>query len=204
MKNLSLILNVVLIIAVGALYYMQFSSCSKAENTENTENTGTENSKFNADIAYVDFDTLINNYDMYYDLQAEMIEQQKRAEAELNSKTKKLEKQAMDFQNKVQKGLVTRSQAQEMQQQLYNEEQKLYQVRENLRIKLAEKEQVMLRTIQNSIEEYLKEYNKENNLSYVLSKTFGGQVLYSNKDLNITHQVVKGLNEKYISTKETK
>ena len=63
--------------------------------------------------------------------------------------------------------------------------------------KLAEEEQVMNRQVLNSIMDYLKEYNKDHGYHYVLSNAFGGPLLYSNETLNITQDVLSGLNETY-------
>ena len=139
MKNLSLLLNGLLIIAVGILFYFQFAT----KNVENTleERTVGENAVEN--IVFVNIDSLVNNYDLYFDLKESLFSKQKDAEAKLNSKKKAYEKQVMDFQNKVQKGLVTRAQAQELQQQLMLEEQNLMAYNEQLRGELIEQEQVM-------------------------------------------------------------
>ena len=97
---------------------------------------------------------LLNNYDMYFDIQKDMEAKGRKMEAELNAKSSAFEKQMIDFQEKVQKGLVTRSQAQTMQQELAEKEQQLYQYRDELRMQFAEEEQVMLRRIHQSIYDY--------------------------------------------------
>ena len=198
MKNLSLLLNGLLIIAVGILFYFQFAT----KNVENTleERTVGENAVEN--IVFVNIDSLVNNYDLYFDLKESLFSKQKDAEAKLNSKKKAYEKQVMDFQNKVQKGLVTRAQAQELQQQLMLEEQNLMAYNEQLRGELIEQEQVMLRQIQAEIEDYLVEFNKTQKYAYVLSRSFGGQVLYSDKSLDITKEVLEGLNQTYAQSKK--
>jgi outer membrane protein len=110
----------------------------------------------------------------------------------------------MDFQDKVQKGLVTRSTAQQMQQDLAAKEQELYQYRDELRMQFSEEEQVMLRRIQHSITDYLKKYNKEKGYQVILSGTFGGPVLYGNPAIEITQEVLVGLNEEYNKNKTSK
>ena len=197
MKNISIALNIVLTIAVGVLFFLHFSSSPKCSGQETTEgiSVGEKN------IAYIDIDSLINKYDLFYDLQSKLVESQKKSESELNSKSQAFEKEATDFQNKVQKGLITRAQAEEMQKTLMAKEQNLYALRDQLRIKLQEEEQVMMRQLRNSIDEFLVEYNKNGQYSYILSYTFGGPVLLANKNLNITNSVIEGINKSYQKTK---
>jgi len=193
MKKLSLVLNLVLVIAVAALFYLHFEGTPEpvkgsAEVTQSTSDF---------QIAYVNIDTLIANYQMYIDKRDELMEKRDESEAELQGKSQSFERDVRDFQNKVQKGLVTRTKAQMMQQELGQREQELYQVKEQMTYKLAEEEQVMNRQVLNAIMDYLEEYNKDKGYHFILSNAFGGPLLYSNESLNITQQVLVGLNETY-------
>lgn len=80
-------------------------------------------------------------------------------------------------------------------------EQDLYQLQNNLQSKLAEEQQVAQRKVLNSIMEYLESIEVNKEYQFVLGTTFGGNVLYANKNLNITNEVVKGINEKYQASK---
>lgn len=196
MRNISTILNIVLTVAVGVLFFLHFSSTTNKVGTEEVViNNGDKI------IAYVNIDSLISKYDLFFDLQSKLVDSQKKSETELNSKSQAFEREAVDFQNKVQKGLITRAQAEELQKTLAAKEQNLYALRDQLRSKLGEEEQVMMRQLRNSIDEYLVEYNKNKNFHYILSYTFGGPVLLANDNLNITNEVLKGINETYQKNK---
>jgi outer membrane protein len=54
----------------------------------------------------------------------------------------------------------------------------------------------------NSIMEYLESLEGQENYQFVLGTSFGGNILYANKNLNVTENVIKGLNEKYSKEKE--
>ena len=141
MKQFNTIANAILAIAVVVLFVLHFSGTKKGAVTsgDTAEQTAISG---DLSIAWVNVDTLLNNYDMYFDVQKQLQESGRKLEAELNSKSRTFEKQAMDFQDKVQKGLVTRSQAQQMQEELAKQEQDLYRLRDEMRIKLAEREHV--------------------------------------------------------------
>jgi outer membrane protein len=202
MKKLSLWLNIVLIIAVGGIYFLHFSGNKTSKNVEVNED-GTE-VEINRDyaIAYVNIDTLIRNYDLFIDKSDELTQKRNESEAELQIQSKKFENEVRDFQDKVGKGLITRTKAQMLQQELGQKEQQLYATRDNLARQLSEEEQVMYRQVLNEVMSYLEEYNAEYNYKYIFSNSFGGQLLYTDKGLNITSNVLVGLNEKYEETKE--
>jgi outer membrane protein len=196
MKNLSLILNAVLIVAVGVLFYLHFSSSDKTGTTGLSENpTGTIMPDM--PIVYINIDTLLNNYAYFFDMQEEFADKQSEMEAELNQRSRQYESSAMDYQNKVQKGLVTRREAAEMEQQLLQEQQSLLQLRDELTMELAEEEQVRNRRLINEIMEYLVEYNKTYNYQFIFSNSFGDNLLFANEKLDVTADVLAGLNAAY-------
>ena len=84
---------------------------------------------------------------MFTDRREELIAKQKSAEAELNSKGTQYEKGVKDYQDKVNKGLITRATAAQMEQSLTQQQQDLITLRDNLQSNLMEEEQVMNRQI---------------------------------------------------------
>ncbi len=200
MKNISLILNAVLFLAVGALFYLHFSHGNASRADTDPESVSREMPGMS--IVYINIDTLLNNYDYYFDLQDEFADKQSELEAELNMRGRQYESSALDYQNKVQKGLVTRREAAELEQQLLQEQQSLLQLRDELTMQLAEEEQVRNRRLINKIMEYLEEYNRDYNYQFIFSNSFGDNVLYANQRLDITRSVLEGLNEQYRKEKE--
>ncbi|MCK4853785.1 MAG: OmpH family outer membrane protein [Bacteroidales bacterium] len=200
MKNLSLILNAVLIVAVGVLFYLHFSTKGSAKpGPARTE--GINLVQPDVPIVYVNIDTLLNNYEYFTDMQQDFTDKQSELEAELNNRSRQYEASAMDYQNKVQKGLVTRREAAELEQQLLAEQQSLLQLRDELTMQLQEEEQVSNRKLINAIMEYLKVYNTEQNYQFIFSNSFGDNVLFANEQLDITYIILPGLNEQYRAEK---
>lgn len=200
MKKINLIINILFGVAIVILFVLHFTNGSKSGDVKGTESNVVLTEQFTA--AWVNLDTLMNNYDMYFDMKRELEESGKKKEADLNAKSRSFEKEAYDFQDKVKKGLLTRSEAQQIQTNLAAKEQQLYQLRDEMRMQLAEEEQVKLRLIHNSIVEYLKEYNADKGYHLILSNTFGGPLLYGNPVNDITKEVIDGLNKKYAETKK--
>ena len=199
MKKLSVILFVALFLAVAALFILQFTGNKKIKTgpaTDTSFNTPTDG------IAYVNIDTVVFKFSMYADRKAVLLEKQKKAEAELNSKGSQYEKGVKDYQDKVNKGLVTRATAAEIEQSLYQQQQELVNLRDKLQTDLVEEDQVMNRQILEYITTYLEEHKTEYNYQYIFGKSFGSVVLYSNPSYDITQKVLDGLNLKYTTEKK--
>lgn len=197
MKNLSLILNGILLVAVIVLYVLFFSG----RHNMGRSNASAKN-EANADmneggIVYINIDTVLSKYEMYADVQKDLQEKLKNSEDQLGEKEKAYRSAYEDFQNKTSKQLVTRAEAEEIQQRLAQQEQELYQFQNDLRGKLNEEEQVAQRKVLNSIAEFLASQENTKNQKFVLGTSFGGNVLYANQKLNISQTVIEGLNKQY-------
>lgn len=200
MKKLPVVLNVVLLVAVAVIYILHFTGGSKTVKSDNEElNLPVEVTSHG--IAYVNVDSVILNFDMYFDMRNQLMEKQKTAETELTSKGQAYERGVLDYQNKASKGLITRATAAEMEQALMQQQQSLVDLRDKFSYDLMEEEQVMNRQILEYITSYLDLMKSEYNFQYILGKSFGGQILYSDKALDITQQVLDGVNKKYSSEK---
>lgn len=199
MKNLSTILLIVLFLAVAGIYVLHFTGTGNGKGVATAEGAGESKSH---GIVYVNIDTIIFNFEMFADRRNDLLNKQKNAEAELNSKTFQYEKGVRDYQEKVNKGLVTRATAAQMEQALLQQQQDLVALRDKLQSELLEEEQVMNRQILDYITKFLEENKSEYNYQFILGKSFGGPVLYSDSTLDITYKVLNALNEKYRSEKK--
>jgi outer membrane protein len=196
MNKISTALFSVLFLALAGLYIMHFSGHKKSESTASSTVTPGQG------IAYVNIDTVIIKFDMFKDRRGDLISKQKSAEAELNSKGSSYETGARDYQDKLNKGLITRATASQMEQSLMQQQQELVNLRDKLQSDLAEEEQVMNRQILEYITKYLSEHKSEYNYQYILGKSFGSVVLYSDGTADLTQKVIDGLNQKYKSEKK--
>jgi len=199
MKKLTVILFVVLFLAVAVLYFFQFKGSNK---TAKADASGSINVMPGQGIVYVNLDSVIFNFKMFIDRKDELMSKQKNAEAELNSKGTQYQNGVKDYQDKVNKGLITRARAAEIEQGLVQQQQELVSLRDKLQSNLVEEEQVMNRQILDYITRFIEDNKTQYNYQFVLGKSFGGPVLYSNSSLEITQQLLAALNKKYQSEKK--
>ena len=199
MKKLSIVLYVVLFIAVAGLYFLHFSGNKKNKKVETSGNVPVSTAQ---GIAYVNIDSVIFKFAMFFDRRNDLMAKQKSAEAELNSKGSLYEKGAKDYQDKVNKGLITRATAAQIEQSLVQQQQELVSLRDKLQSNLMEEEQVMNRQILEYITKFLEENKTDYNYQYILGKSFGSVVLYGDSALDITPKVLDAINKKYKAEKK--
>lgn len=201
MKRLPLILNIVLALAVVALYILHFTGIG-ASNRNGSVAGGVAGINDGSNIFYVQIDSVISNFDMAKDLSGELETKYNSSESALKTKQESYQRDVNDYQYKVQRGLVTRSDAQGIEQQLYTKQQDLLKLQQDLSTEINEQQAVMNRQVINAIMEYMKENSSKFSYKYVLGTSFGGNILYANDSLDITQSIVKGLNEKYQENKK--
>jgi outer membrane protein len=201
MKRLPLLLNIIMALAVAALYVLHFTGFGTGNKKKQETGLVAGNVDGNA-IYYVQIDSVISQFDMASDLTAELENKYKSSEAAFQSKQEAYQKDVNDYQYKVQRGLVTRTDAQTIEQQLYTKQQDLLRLQQDLTNEISEKQAVMNRQVINSIMEYLKEHSAEYDYKYVLGTSFGGNILYASDSLDITNTIVTGLNDKYRQDKK--
>ena len=194
MKNLSIGLNVLLLIAVIVLYILHFSGNSKS--TSNQGGTVTVNA--DAKIVYINMDTLLNNYTQSRELNEAFLKKLEANRTELNIKVKNFDREATEFRNKVENGgFMTRERAEQAQMDLMIKQQNLQKLQQEM-TENAQREQMEInRKLYDAITNFLTEYNKAKGFQLILSTTLGGNVLFAQEGFDITNDVVNQLNEQY-------
>ena len=198
MKKTSVILYAILFLAVAGSYILHFTGKKGKKEIVRTESVAGASTD---GIVYVNIDSLIINFDMFKDRSNELMDKQRKAEVELNAKGTKYERDLRDYQDKVSRQLVTRATAEQMEQGLIQQQQEYSNLMNQLQADLMEEEQVMNRQVLDYIMKFLEEHKEEYNYSYVLGKSFGGVVLYTDLSFDITAEVLEGINKKYQSEK---
>ena len=196
MKNLSIALNAVLIVAVGILYVLHFSNSS--DDSKAVKSAAGEGA-----VVYINTDSLLSNYNFSRDLNEKFLKKQEDSRTDFNFKAQKLEKEAGEFQRKLQNGgFLSRERAEESQRKLIAKQQNLQQLERELSNQLMGEQQANSKRLFDSVTNYLTEYNAAHNYSLILSTTKGGNVLLSQDGLDITAEIITGLNGRYAAKAE--
>ena len=148
-------------------------------------------------IAYVDYDSLLLNFNLAQEMQKELIRKEMSINNLIEKERKALQEEAAAFETKVQNNVfATQERAQAEYEKIMKKDQELLQ-RSQAMIADFEKESfTKSNEVTQNIMEYIKEYNSDAKYDFILTK-MGGNMLYANEALDITNDVVKGLNAKH-------
>ena len=208
MKKTPLILSIIALVvalcaAVVAIVRPDFHKKKTAGETVDLTNTEAITAVA-GDIVYVQLDSLIANYDMYNDLMTAFQSKVQGIQDDLNKRGRRLESDAKAFENQVQKGLLTRSAAEEQQTKLMQRQQNLQNDMANKDAEIQEEQAVLNNQVYYAVKEFIEKYNEEHQYSLILTTSgVTNTVLNVNPGLDITADVLKGLNEEYIKNRNT-
>jgi outer membrane protein len=196
MKHISTILNVVLIAAVGFLYYHNFSGKKKPgvtvdKNTNGAKNTSTTGIP-HGNIAYIEIDSLHENYLYYKSLKDELERRQKTGTQGLEEKQKRFQARAGQLQQRAQS--MTPQEQEAASKEMDNMQQELARGKQELDNQLFELSNNMKTNVLKNVQSFLLEFNKDKRYDYILSYE-PGFMFYKDSTLDITSDVINGLNE---------
>jgi outer membrane protein len=195
MKNGLLVLNIVLLVAVGVLFWLHFSKPA-APATASVPVARAEGSNGQCRIAYFEMDSIENSFSMVKDVKSELDRKEEQMRNELGRMEKEYRSKAAQYQaqavnmNQTQSEIAQRDMLQ-TQQVMQSREQQLKQEYQDLQMR-------KLQDVRTKIEAYLKDYNKNGAYSYIVSYE-PGLIFYKDSAYNITGDVIKGLNAGYKS-----
>lgn len=191
------------LLIISAIAVLAGCNQPKASDTAEAENA-TEVTSAAGSIVYIDLDRIIAEYDMANDLRSVVETKADGITKEINRRGTKLENEAKAFQEKIDKGLMTRSTAEVQAQKIAKQEQEFNAYAQQKQQEMMEEQQVMMNQIADAIKTYLEKYNEEKKYALIITNQGGVPVITGDASLNITDEVLAGLNEEYIKTKNTK
>lgn len=198
MKHFSLILNILLLLLVGYLYIDRFSSTKKTT-VASTQNCKDSSTNHGNKLAYIDLDSLQSSYEYYKILKADFEKKQVASNNEVADLQKRYQTRAMQLQ---QKGASMSPQQQDAAMKEINQMQQGLQAKKQaLDNELYNSNSKMKEDILTKIQAFLKEYNKDGRYDYVFSYE-PGFMFYKDSLLNITPDVINGLNNLYAKNKK--
>jgi outer membrane protein len=197
-KNLSIVLNIVLLVLVAILYIDKFSG-GKSGETGILSVESASGSISDLKIAYINSDSLLSNYDYFKDINAQLEEKGRKLQSEFNNRASGLQREIESFQRTADG--MTIAQARAAEEDLLRKQQNLQQYEQSLSMELRSEEAKLTNELYDVVAEHLAEYGKSRDINIILTYTKGSGVIYANEGLDITKEAIKGLNEKYAAKK---
>ena len=202
MKKTPLILSIcALLVAIAALVLtiVPLNKATKAEAEAEAAEAAAAN------VAYFFIDEVVAGDQMAIDQNAAFEKKAKSINDDLERRNNKLENEQKDLADKLNKGLVTRSTAEVQYGKLQEKVASFQQLLQQKNNELAEEQQVILNNIANAVGEFVKKYNEEKGYTMIFSTTSGllsQPVVDAEPGLNITADIIEGLNNEYQASKK--
>jgi outer membrane protein len=199
MKKLSIAVNVVLIILVAILFYLHFSTPRPAY-AGVTPGGRDSSAQTTLRIAFVNLDSLENNYGYFQQKSKELAKKQQDIQTDLGKRAQEIQDEIADLQKKAP--TMTQSQGEAAQKSILQKRQDLQQREQNLRQKFLEEQQAFNTDLHARLDAFLKKYNADKHYTYILSYSEqASDILYKDAAYDITADVIRGLNAEQDSGK---
>ncbi|HEY0058645.1 MAG TPA: OmpH family outer membrane protein [Flavisolibacter sp.] len=198
MKNGMLALNVVLLLAVGVLFYLHFSSKGNATKVSTTGKQSASSTPAGFKIAYFEMDSLEASFAMVNDVKVELGKKEAAINGELARMEKSYQTKIAQYQqqgasmNQVQSEAAQRD-VMQMQQNMQTRKQALDQEYQDFHMR-------KMKDVKSRIESFLADYNASRGYNYIFAND-QGLFYYKDTAYNITADVIKGLNGIYTKKK---
>ena len=151
-------------------------------------------------IAYVEVDSLMTQYNFAKDYSVTLQKKSNNARNTLNQKGNALQAAMANFQQKLNNnGFQSREQAASQQAAIQRQQNDLQELQARLENELASETAKFNEALRDSLQNFLKAYNQDKKFDLILSKA-GDNILMGNKKLDITQDVINGLNKRYKPT----
>ena len=188
MKNISLILNGILVVAVGVLYFLHFSG--KKSGGESTVSAPTD-----LKIAYIKSDSVLKHYDYFKEMRTVLEAKGKKLDQDLQNRGQSLQNEISSYQRNI--GNLTIGQAKALEEDLGKKQQNFRMYQQSLEQELANDQNKLTEALYGRITTFLKKYSEGSGLQVVLKFDQTSDVLFGGPGIDISQDVIKGLNEDY-------
>ena len=195
-SKILIICNAVLLLGLIGIYVIHFTGVG-TKSKVNADATAPLEKEGGLTIAYVNTDTLLAKYQYAIDMEQELLAYKDQQEA---YGRQQMEKFQNDYQEYLKNGAnMTLTQQQQKEAELKQRAEKMSTLEQELSAKILERQMSENTKLLNAIFAYVREYNAANQqFDIILRKTFNDSpTLYLNPAMDITDEIVNGLNEEY-------
>lgn len=152
-------------------------------------------------IVYVHSDSLLENYSYFKDIRSKMESKSKKAQVDLTAKGNAFQREIAEYQQKAQ--TMSADERASTEQRLARKRQELDAFNQNASSALANESAAENEKLYEKVAEYLKGYAKKKGHKMVLTYSKSNPtVLFADESLDVTKEVVAGLNSAYKSDKK--
>lgn len=186
-------------VAAGLVIASVVISCGK-EQPKNAPATTSTLDKSEV-IVYVNSDSLLANYEYFKDVKNVFQEKSKKAQSDLTAKGTAFQREVAQYQQSA--ASLSADQRTSTEERLARKQQELATYNQNAGNALANEEAIENEKLYNKVSEFLKGFSKTKGYKLVLTYSKSNPtVLFADESLDITKEVLVGLNDNYKKEKK--
>lgn len=188
-------LSNVIKVTAGIAVAIAVVSCNKQQPKSGSAVTSTS-AKQAETIVFVNSDSLLNNYEYFKDVRSKFEQKSKKAQTDLQAKGTAFQREVAAYQSSAT--TMSADQRAATEERLARKQQELAAFNQNAGNALQNEEAAENEKLYNRVSAYLKTYAKQKGYKYVLTYSKANPaVLFADESLDITKEVVTGLNAEY-------
>lgn len=187
-------------ISFGVALAAGIAACGDKGTTATNDAALTDSTKKDSSIAekivYVNSDSLLANYQYAKEVTARVEEKGKKAQSELQAKGTAFQREIADYQQKAP--TMSAQDRQSTEERLARKQDELARHEQNAGAAFSKETGEENEKLYNKIADYLKQHSKKKGYKLVLTYTKASpNILFADESLEVTQEVVDGLNEAY-------
>jgi outer membrane protein len=166
-------------------------ACEKSKTSVSVDDSDSTGLK----IAYVNGDSILNNFTEFKSESEAMEIRQRQAEEDLQKKGAALEKEFMAYQQRAQKGTMTGKEMEAQERYLSGKQEAILTERDKIAKEILDETSAINDRLQKVIHDILNEIKEEEGYDFILSYIQGGPILVADEKYDITERVLTELNK---------
>ncbi|RFM28732.1 OmpH family outer membrane protein [Deminuibacter soli] len=199
MKQFSLVLNVVLVVAVGILFYLHFAGAKNNVGGE-AKHISDSASPASFKVVYFDIDSIENQYEYSKQVRAYVRGRQEQIANDLNQMRNHLTSKAKEYE---QRGAsMSQTEQTAFQQEFARMQGEFQSTNEQKNQELQGESMRRFQEVKAKIQTFLKEYSKTHGYVFVYASSDDDNLYYKDTTRNITAEMVRVLNEQFKAEKK--
>ncbi len=199
MKNVLLIINGILVVAVIVLFILVLGNRKNQVHSEETFVRNDSLLSLTLPVAYVNIDSLLLNYQLAKEANETLIKKEENSRLTFNTKARELQNEVNEFQRKLENNaFLSRERAEREQTRLMQKQQDLQELETKLAQELFTEQQRVNEQLRDTITNFLEDYNRSKNFEIIFSNTANDNILHAHRKYDVTQEVIDILNRRYV------
>lgn len=175
MSKIQLAINIALSVTLLILIYFQFFKTQK--------------------VVYVDSAQLLNNYEGMINARKAFQAKAEGWKANIDTLTNEVKSSIMDYEK--EQGRMSTKERELSQELIRSKQQQLSQYQQAMNTQAQQEDQKMTSAVVVQVNAYLKKYGEQKGYTIIFAATDYGNIAYADEKLNVTEEVLEGLNKEY-------